>query len=352
MRNLIADKRIFFIMLGVIPAFAASTDFAFAFNTATGDVAKINLAIVYGITTVVSFLIAAGYQVMVKNKNVWLMHLFFAVFAVNAGYWWLSVSKTLETALLANRLSYLGACFLPLCMLMAIREVCMFKNTKKVLGVLLGISVCVFVIAASPGYTTWYYADTELVFINGMAKLIKVYGPLHNIYYVYLATYFMTMIVSISIAYKRRVASICRHAALLTVIVFLNIVIWLMEQLIQLPFEFLSVSYIISEMLLMILYGLVNNMNDAIQDKETIVIKDTYLIEGFIKYCIEEDGLTARESEILRAILEGTKRKKIAGELNVTENTVKKHTSHIYQKLGVQNRDELEDKMIEFNKQC
>ena len=345
MRNLIADKRIFFIMLGVIPAFAASTDFAFAVNTATGDVAKINLAIVYGITTVASFLIAAGYQVMVKNKNVWLMHLFFAVFAVNAGYWWLSVSKTLETALLANRLSYLGACFLPLCMLMAIREVCMFKNTKKVLGVLLGISVCVFVIAASPGYTTWYYADAELVFINGMAKLIKEYGPLHNIYYVYLATYFMTMIVSISIAYKRRVASVCRHAALLAVIVFLNIVIWLLEQLIQLPFEFLSVSYIISEMLLLLVYWMVND-----KENEVYSVSDAFdkAIDTFMVNDETVKILTAREQEILKAILQNKRRKHIAEEFTVSENTIKKHTNHIYAKLGVTNRDELLEKFEKY----
>ncbi len=48
--------------------------------------------------------------------------------------------------------------------------------------------------------------------------------------------------------------------------------------------------------------------------------------------------LTAREHEVLDSIRRGVSNKGIAGELGVTEGTVKVHCISIYRKLGVSNR--------------
>jgi LuxR family maltose regulon positive regulatory protein len=50
------------------------------------------------------------------------------------------------------------------------------------------------------------------------------------------------------------------------------------------------------------------------------------------------DPLTAREMEVLRLMCEGFSNQKIANVMIVSVNTVKKHTSNIYSKLGVRNR--------------
>jgi LuxR family maltose regulon positive regulatory protein len=50
------------------------------------------------------------------------------------------------------------------------------------------------------------------------------------------------------------------------------------------------------------------------------------------------DLLTPREMEIMSLICQGYSNPEIAGELSVTLNTVKKHTSNIYSKLGVRSR--------------
>ena len=50
------------------------------------------------------------------------------------------------------------------------------------------------------------------------------------------------------------------------------------------------------------------------------------------------DPLTPRELEIMRLICEGYSNPEIASELVVTLNTIKKHTSNIYSKLGVRSR--------------
>ena len=49
-------------------------------------------------------------------------------------------------------------------------------------------------------------------------------------------------------------------------------------------------------------------------------------------------GLTRRERELLRLVASGATNSRLAGQLFVTEQTVKFHLSNIYRKLGVANR--------------
>jgi FixJ family two-component response regulator len=53
------------------------------------------------------------------------------------------------------------------------------------------------------------------------------------------------------------------------------------------------------------------------------------------------DRLTAREIEVMARIARGKLNKQIAGELGVSENTIKAHRRHIMKKMGVANIAEL-----------
>jgi DNA-binding NarL/FixJ family response regulator len=52
-------------------------------------------------------------------------------------------------------------------------------------------------------------------------------------------------------------------------------------------------------------------------------------------------GLTRRESEIILEVLEGSSNPEIAAHFSLSEQTVKHHVSHIFDKLGVYSRVEL-----------
>jgi two-component system, NarL family, nitrate/nitrite response regulator NarL len=61
----------------------------------------------------------------------------------------------------------------------------------------------------------------------------------------------------------------------------------------------------------------------------------------------EEFGLTAREQEILAALIRGLSRREIAGELRITRATVQTHMHNLYEKLGVHSRLEAVRLMLE-----
>lgn len=60
-----------------------------------------------------------------------------------------------------------------------------------------------------------------------------------------------------------------------------------------------------------------------------------------IKYLLREKSLTDRELEIALAIRKNLSVKEIADELFISESTVKKHTTSLYKKLQVENREQL-----------
>ena len=52
------------------------------------------------------------------------------------------------------------------------------------------------------------------------------------------------------------------------------------------------------------------------------------------------DGLSAREVEVLRLLAAGKSNAQIADELVISQNTVIRHVSNIFAKIGVENRTE------------
>ena len=52
-------------------------------------------------------------------------------------------------------------------------------------------------------------------------------------------------------------------------------------------------------------------------------------------------GLTRRELDIIRAVRDGDTNREIAARLSISENTVKRHLMHIFNKMGVSSRVEL-----------
>jgi NarL family two-component system response regulator LiaR len=53
---------------------------------------------------------------------------------------------------------------------------------------------------------------------------------------------------------------------------------------------------------------------------------------------LESLGITPRELEILQLIAEGLSNKEIAARVYVSENTVKTHSSRVFDKLGARRR--------------
>jgi len=59
-----------------------------------------------------------------------------------------------------------------------------------------------------------------------------------------------------------------------------------------------------------------------------------------------ENILNPKEQSVLQLILQGKQNKEIAKSLHISLDTVKKHNTSIFKKLGVRNRNEVIIKML------
>jgi DNA-binding CsgD family transcriptional regulator len=183
---------------------------------------------------------------------------------------------------------------------------------------------------------------------------------------------------------KKKIQSII-YTFILTLSVAFNIVIWLLEQLVHIDFEILSVSYIITELFLLVLFYLMdegysplsvsnpspsiipvenspsfsfdqdtvsNSPSDTSSAEDTSAVveaaefadsnmalsNETAKIEFFISHL---ESLTPAEQKIYHLYLQKKSTREILNELCITENTLKYHNKNLYGKLGVSSRKEL-----------
>ncbi|MBE6636817.1 MAG: hypothetical protein E7618_03310 [Ruminococcaceae bacterium] len=334
-----------------------------SFSGCTDTVEKsTNLAIIYGVATIVSLLLLIGCFLLVRQKRAWFMVLFSAVSVVNLGYTCLAVSSCLEMALMANRIAYLGSVFLPLSMLMILLNVTNTPYKKWLPSLLLGLAVVIFLIAASPGILPIYYQKVSFEVVGGVSTLVKTYGPLHPLYLVYLLGYFVGMVAVIIRASVKKRVDTTAHAVMLAGAVFVNIGVWLIEQFVSVGFEVLSVSYIISELFLLGAYRMMKETQqlrrlvkqvetaptypsgdsvgteDRIEPISAANAVDPAQLEAFMTGIAT---LTPTERLIFEAYLARLTTKEILEKLNIKENTLKYHNRNIYGKLGVSSRKEI-----------
>ena len=161
------------------------------------------------------------------------------------------------------------------------------------------------------------------------------------------------MIFFIILAFKNKKANSTKLPGLMIIIVLCNIEMWIIEKIVPFDFEFLAVSYILSEYVFFFIYWILEDYVLLSDISKTKTILDTRLcidilsmskgdkLNIILSTAKEGINISNREREILELILENKKRKDIALELNLSENTIKSYTRTLYNKLEVNNREEL-----------
>lgn len=313
-----------------------------------------NMVIVYGVVAMFSVLLLIGYTWLAKQRDSRFVLLFSCVATTNCGYFWLSCSRSLTSAMMANRLSYLGAAFAVLVMMFIVMDACRVERKKWLTYLLIGISTTAFLIAASGDWFGLYYKAVSIESIDGMTRLVKDYGPLHPLYPVYLLSYFVTMAVTIIRSHRKGKLVSAQYAFFLVGVVLTNLIVWGVEQAVRVNFEFLSVSYIATELMLLSVYSMLQDYGIvqpggslvSVQMLTQLNTRSTSELppemeELFVSFAAKVKLLSSAERRILHHYIDGYDISDIPELAFISSNTVKKHNHSIYKKLEVASRDEL-----------
>ena len=73
---------------------------------------------------------------------------------------------------------------------------------------LVALGIVMLGITTSPGILPIYYSTVDIEIVDGATKLVREYGPLHALYYVYLIGYMFSMVgVAIYAIVKKKIRS-------------------------------------------------------------------------------------------------------------------------------------------------
>ncbi len=140
-----------------------------------------------------------------KRFDVNFALIFIVVDVSSMGYVFLQMSRSLEEALIAQKIIYLGGTFLPMFLFFAVIRLCRTDVLKWVKPAMIFISMFLYGLIMTAGSYSLYYKSVGYTVENGIVVLTKEYGIFHTFFYFVLIAYLLTGVVVVVYTYFRRI---------------------------------------------------------------------------------------------------------------------------------------------------
>lgn len=160
------------------------------------------MLILYAVCVLLSIIIYVGFYITDVKKSLCQNIMILIMMFANVGYLSLALSTNFESAIISNKIIYLGASFLPILYFFNVCEVCHVRLSKKIIAPLLSFQIIIYLSSLSVGFSDLFYKAVDFQIIDGIGSLVnKEYGIFHTFYlitlYVYMIASLFVVIFSI-----------------------------------------------------------------------------------------------------------------------------------------------------------
>ena len=137
--------------------------------------------IFYELTFALSLALSILY-VLIWNKHydINISAIFILIPIANIGYLFSSLAINANEATIANKIIYLGGCFLTFFITMSVWNLCNIKVSRYIRFLLFALSTFMYILVLTIGYRDYYYKDFYLDETTG--QFVKVYGIGHSFF--------------------------------------------------------------------------------------------------------------------------------------------------------------------------
>ncbi len=170
-------------------------------------------------------------------------------------------SMTIEEAVLATKVLYLGGSFLQYIIMLSVFNLCQIDISRWIRTVLFVFCVLLYASVLSIGYSDLFYKDMSFRIENGLGLLERSYGPAHSVFYVFIIVFFVISIAAIVFTYLTSRQVPRKVVLLLLVPEVVCILSYILEKVLDLPVELIPAAYLIAEIMYILIAYKVNMYN-------------------------------------------------------------------------------------------
>ena len=232
----------------------------------------ISVPTLYLISLTISFLVLVFVVTFMSEKasGIFVLMLF-ALVVATFGYYRISVSKTVEEAILARRLTFFDGTLTSFFMLLCIMRICELKAPRwfSILGML--YSGVVFALANTMGVSDIFYSDISISFENGVTWFHKQNGPMHTVFTIGLIVNMVLVIAVVVYSFIKRNEVSYIHSIIMGLLVLATTLTYFLERGFHAQMEYLPFAYNLAELCLAILilrmdkYEISNDILSAVE---------------------------------------------------------------------------------------
>lgn len=201
-----------------------------------------------------------------KKLNYYILAILAIITISNAGNLVMAMSDTLNEAIIAKKIYYVGGCFIPPIILMIIFKMCNINIQKWLENLLILYSFVVYGMVLSIGYSDMYYTSVVLTKDGDATAILPEYSFGHNFFYILLYGYLLIGIAVLMYSLKNKNTVSRKNLWALIGMEMMTILVFLLGRIIAPDFEVTPLIYILDGWILLYLNRRVNvyNLEDNI----------------------------------------------------------------------------------------
>lgn len=140
-----------------------------------------------------------------KHFDIHISLVFVLVPITNLGFSMYARAQSLEEALEAKKIAYIGGCFLLMFIMFMVFSLCHIKLSRVIRVLLMTLSSIIYVAVLSIGYSDIFYKkDMTFEIVGDVVMVNKSYGLMHNVFVIIVITYFSMSIIATVYSYFRK----------------------------------------------------------------------------------------------------------------------------------------------------
>ena len=287
----------------------------------------------YNILFLTSFVLSILYVYRFqKHFDVKITAIFMLVPVSILGNVFLVYSENLGQALVANRIIYLGGCFLPFFITFSIFNLCKINVKPFIRTLLLALNSGIYVCVLLTGRNKLFYESVSFEKTDGIGYLIKDYGPVHTVFILMLGFYVLLGTGTIVYTYfrKKEVSRVMLY--LLFLPEFFSVIGYFGGKLFDLKIEMSPITFVTAQIVYLFIAERLSYYKTSDIAIETMLVNG---MNGYLMMDLKHHYLGSNETaKMIFPVL-----KEIPIDENVEENVLMKETiiswAAVFDKDGV-----------------